>query len=359
VLVRGEARLAFDWETVLQMMAIIACLMLIRSRTNNPELHVFYLMFLPVVWMAGRHGLAGAVTAVALAQVGLILTIANLAHTVFDLTTYQGMMLVLALTGLALGITVNERRRSEQQLRAQQESYARLSRIDTIGEFSVSLAHEINQPLTAAATYARLAIEDLEQPADAGRTAARENIFRSLRQIERASDIVRQLRAFIQRGPSRREAASLNQLIDEAIEMTRLEIERTNTQIVRDEAAELMVPAVEADPMQIKQVLINLLTNALAAVRRTARGQPRLHIATKLAADGFIDVRIEDNGPGFAADILSRPFEPFGTARTEGLGVGLALCRSIVEAHGGRIWLDNTAGGAVVGFTLKAIEEDP
>lgn len=341
-----------DGETIFQVLAILACLWLIRGSTAALELHIFYLLFLPVVWIALRHGLEGAVAGLVLAQLGLMLAIGVLARSDVDITTYQAMMLVLALTGLTVGIAVSERRRAEIQLRQQQEAQSRIARLGSISELSAALAHEISQPLSAAATYSRLAIEMLEAENASAQTAL-DPLVKCSRQVQRAADVVRRLREFIQLGRSELAPVKVAQLFDEAMDLVRPELVHNKVDLRRDRAGELDLPIVSADRLQIEQVLINVITNAIEAMQGANRGHPIIRISGNCVRSGFVEIRIEDNGPGFDAAVLARPFEPFGTTKSQGLGVGLSLCRSIVEAHGGELWLDNSDVGAVVHFTLR------
>lgn len=171
---------------------------------------LFYLFFLPVVWTAVRFGLEGVTAGLVLTQVGLITAIHFTEQDAADVTAYQALMVVLSLTGLAVGVLVSEQQRTQQQLRLNQEALSRALRVSTMGEFAAALAHEINQPLTAVANYARL----IKNAPDA--LAASEASDRVIAQVERAAEVVRRLRNFIRLGQSDTAPIAVQQLVEEA-----------------------------------------------------------------------------------------------------------------------------------------------
>lgn len=355
-----------DTETASQIAATVFCLTIIWASAATRDLHAFYLLFLPVVWIALRHGLSGAASGLLLAQVGLMLAVAVPSKIQPDLMTYQAMMLVLAVTGLIIGVTVSERSRIEGELRRQQEAQSRLSRLGAIGELSAGLAHEINQPLSAAATYARIAIDEVEAARD-GKVAMSqdrvvEQMTKSLSQVQRAAVVVRGLREFIQRGQCITVPTSVVALLDEAQSLSEANLAATGIRLLRNRSEEMTLPLVEADRLQVGLVLTNLIANARDALADQAGGGQIIAIMTRAALQDGVDVvefSVADNGPGFAADFLAHPFEPLRSSKSFGLGIGLALARSIVEAHGGRMWLNNRRRGAIVKFTLKAARAQP
>jgi signal transduction histidine kinase len=338
-----------NWETAGQLAITVLALWLLFARTDTPQLHLFYMLFLPIIWISLRSGLPGACTGLVVIQVAIILAIELLVRDEGNITVYQEMMLVLALTGLAAGGVVMERQRAEYQLRLQQDAQARLARLGSINELSAAVAHEINQPLSAAATYTRLLVETFDS-GDFSATQARDSAIKANTQVQRAAAVVRQLRDLIQTGQSRRQSIGVSRLVDGALELVRPELYRSGISISRE--IERGLPSIAVDALQIQQVLMNLVRNASEAMEHAGITGAIVVAAWRSDGDG-VQFTVRDEGPGFDAEQLASPFLPFRTAKRTGLGIGLSLCRSIVEAHGGRIWLANGAKGAEVHFTLS------
>jgi C4-dicarboxylate-specific signal transduction histidine kinase len=265
-------------------------------------------------------------------------------------------MLVLTITGLAAGALVTERRRAEFQLRLQQDAQARLARLGSMGELAAALAHEINQPLTAAGTYARVAAHALAlggTPPDVAREAAN----KAVGQVERAAEVVRRLRALIRLGRSEIAPVAVGRIVQESLELLRPEIDRRNITVREELARDL--PLVMADVLQVEQVLINLVRNSIEAISGADVARGSVVIEAIRDEAGLVEVRVHDNGPGFEKEQVEAPLVPFATTKADGLGVGLALSRSIIEAHGGRLWVGKQSQGAVVHFTLPTSEGMP
>jgi two-component system, LuxR family, sensor kinase FixL len=342
---------SITWETLGQLAVTFSALWLLFGRTGAQQLHLFYMLFLPIIWISLRSGLSGACAGLVVIQLALILSLEFLVRSDVDVTTYQEMMLVLTLTGLAAGGVVMERERAEYQLRLQQDAQARLARLGSVNELSAAVAHEINQPLSAAATYTRLLVEALESD-DFSTEQARESATKANSQVQRAAAVVRQLRDVIQTGKSRRQATAVEQIIGGALELLRPELHRAGASISCEIARGL--PSVAVDALQIQQVLINLIRNAWEAMEE-AGTKGAIVLRARSSVLESVELTVRDEGPGFDAEQLANPFSPFRTTKRTGLGVGLNLCRSIVEAHGGRIWIANGTRGAEVHFTLRAV----
>jgi two-component system, LuxR family, sensor kinase FixL len=348
VLTRGRL-LALTWETACQVAAIFAALAIVFASTTAEQFQLFYLLFLPIVWIAVRTGLEGVSAGLVLTQIGLMIALELFATKDVNVTAFQALMLVLTITGLAAGALVTERRRAEFQLRLQQDAQARLARLGSMGELAAALAHEINQPLTAAGTYARVAAQAIAS----GSTRpdiAREAANKAVGQVERAAEVVRRLRALIRLGRSEIAPVAMSRIVQESIELLRPEIDRHNITIREHVSREL--PLVMADVLQVEQVLINLVRNAIEAISGAHADRGSVHIEAVASGAGFVEVRVHDDGPGFEKEQIEAPPVPFATTKVDGLGVGLALSRSIIEAHGGRLWLGKQSQGAVVHFTL-------
>lgn len=338
-----------SWEMAILVAVIFAALWLVFGSTQSYRFQLFYMLFIPIVWIAVRFGLEGVTSGLVLTQIGLIGALQLSGQTAVDVVSYQALMAVLAITGLAVGVLVNEQQRTQHQLRLQQEALNRASRLSTMGEFAAAVAHEINQPLTAIGNYTRLAKRAAENtPPDA--TAAAKAASSAVEQVDRAAEVVRRLRDFIQLGRSDFGPAPVAKLVEEIHSFCRPELEGAGidfeARIPRD------LPPVMVDALQIEQVLVNLVRNSAEALTGAGRHDGRVVIEAHRDAGDRIAIRVLDNGPGLDPDIAGDSLMPFTTTKTHGLGLGLALSRSIVEAHGGKLTIDTGPRGAVASFTL-------
>jgi two-component system, LuxR family, sensor kinase FixL len=340
-------------EVVLQFIAIGGALVLVLGFSEAQRLQLFYLLFLPIVWLALRSGLEGVTIGLLLTQLGLIIGVTLYPSLPAGFTALQTLMLVLTATGLIAGELVSEHRRAETKLRLQQKALARVAQLGGMNELSVAIAHELNQPLTAARTYTRLIADavrrDGANAADIANTAAK-----AVAQVERAAEVVRSLRALLWLDRGNRLACGVERLIQEALALCEPELDQVNASVRIAVAGR--PPQVLVDALQIEQVLLNLIRNSIDAFRATSITGGAMLIEAASAGGHFVEICIADNGPGFPADVLENQFLPFSTTKAEGLGFGLVLCKAIIEAHGGRIWLDQKTPGAVVHFTLPVAD---
>lgn len=350
---RGQP-FAFGWEAALQFVCIAACLVIVFGIEHSRQLQLFYLLFLPVVWIAVRSGLEGVSAGLVVTQVGLVAALQIVSPGAADVTAYQALMLVLTFTGLAAGVLVTERRRAELQLRLQQDAQARLTRLGSMGELASALAHEINQPLMAAGTYTRLASEAIASGGP--REKASEAATKAVAQVERAAEVVRRLRELIRLGRSELAPVRLANVVDETLELLLPDIERSGVRIER--RLDQGLPPVLADALQVEQILLNLLRNSIEAIGGQDRGYGVIAIEGAARGDGMVQVSVVDDGPGFSGNPAS-PLQPLSSTKPDGLGVGLALSRSIVQAHGGTLEHGNGAAGAFVRFSLPIAEAAP
>jgi PAS domain S-box-containing protein len=269
--------------------------------------------------------------------------------------------------GRVFGVTIDvtEKREAAARLRQLQSELVHVSRLSAAGEMTSALAHELNQPLTAVASALRAAQRLLR--AAPGTEAevpnlALEALERAIGQALRAGQIVRRLREFVAKGETDRQPESLPGLIEEASTLAlggnkgdgvRLALHLDNR-----------LPPVLVDRVQIQQVMLNLIRNAAEAMADggTRGGRvPRRELAIVAVPRGAdeVEVAVADTGPGLAPEVAGRLFEPFVSTKPEGMGVGLSICRTIVEAHGGRLWAEsNPGGGTVFRFTLPAALPD-
>jgi C4-dicarboxylate-specific signal transduction histidine kinase len=312
---------------------------------------LFYVFFIPIVWIAVRFGLEGVTLGLVLTQIGLLVAMQISGQTTVDVVSYQALMVVLSMTGLAVGVVVSEQSRTQQQLRLHQEALNRASRLGTMGEFAAAVAHEINQPLTAIANYSQLAKSAAEQvPPDPG--AAARAASDAIEQVNRAASVIQRLRELIGLGRIRLASTSVAGLLDETASICRPELERANVDLTLRIAGDL--PPVMADALQVEQVLLNLIRNAREALVQAGRHDGRIVIEASRAAPDTVALSVTDNGPGLDPDLVGQPITPFTSTKSDGLGLGLALSRSIVEAHGGSLKVENRANGLCVSFTLPA-----
>jgi len=250
-------------------------------------------------------------------------------------------------TGFVRDIT--ERAQTQQRLQDLQAELIFMSRFTALGEMASTLAHELNQPLTAAASYLNGARRLLDG-GDAGKIAvATTAIDHAADQMLRAGQIIKRLREFVSRGESQRVPEDLRKLIEEASALALVGIKQTGTHVSSDFGAGGMVLV---DKIQIQQVLLNLMRNAIEAMQNTVRRE--LVISTRSFRPDIIEVAVADTGSGISPEIAAKLFQPFVTTKQHGMGVGLSISRTIVEAHGGRLWAEpNPGGGTIFRLTLK------
>ncbi|TPI49196.1 MULTISPECIES: PAS domain-containing sensor histidine kinase [unclassified Mesorhizobium] len=256
-------------------------------------------------------------------------------------------------TGFCRDLT--ERHRAEARIQEQQQELLHMARFTALGEMASTLAHEINQPLTAITNYLKGSRRLLEKSTEANAPMLRDAVEKAAEQALRAGDVIRHLRDFVARGESERQVERLPALIEEASSLALVGAREINVQIgyKLDPAAELVL----TDRIQIQQVLLNLMRNAVEAMQETQRRE--LKITTVARDDGMAEVSVIDTGPGLAPEVSAQLFQPFVTTKKQGMGVGLSICRTIVESHGGHIWAEAMpTGGTAFRFTLRIVEKD-
>jgi C4-dicarboxylate-specific signal transduction histidine kinase len=218
-----------------------------------------------------------------------------------------------------------------------------------MGELAAAVAHELNQPLMAAGTYTRL-VNDAMSAAPVDVVTVAETAKKAVAQVERAAEVVRHLRALVRLDRSNRSPCKFERIVEETIELCQPDLDRMH--VTARTAIPDDLPHVMVDLLQIEQVLINLLRNAIEAIGESGNLRGHVLIEAKAFDDDFVEVRVADSGPGFPAQIVEHAFLPLSSNKAEGLGIGLPLCRSIVEAHGGKLWLGDGSDGGAVYFTL-------
>ena len=256
---------------------------------------------------------------------------------------------------LALVRDITERKQAEEQserLRQLESDLAHMNRLSMMGELTASLAHEILHPIATARNNARAGTRFLEMnPPNLGEV--REALDCIVRDADRAKDIVGRVRDHIKKAPPRKDPFDVNEAIEEVIVMVRSAIDKNKVSARTDFMAS--TTPVEGDRVQLQQVVLNLILNAVEAMNSVEEGARELSIRTEQDQTGGVLVEVRDSGPGIDQEHLERVFDPFYTTKTSGVGMGLAICRSIIDAHGGRLWADaNGPRGAVFQFTLPA-----
>jgi two-component system sensor kinase FixL len=224
-----------------------------------------------------------------------------------------------------------------------------------MGEMASALAHELNQPLSAIANYLIGSRRLLDGRTDEQTAMVREAMGKAAEQSLRAGQIIRRLRDFVARGESEPRVESVKKLIEEASALALVGAKDQGVRVLfrMDSAVDLVL----ADKVQIQQVLLNLMRNAIEAMEQSPRRE--LVLAVAAADPGMLDISVADTGPGIADDIRPQLFQPFVTSKRHGMGVGLSISRTIVEGHGGHIWAaPHPGGGTVFHFTLRAVSEE-
>lgn len=255
-------------------------------------------------------------------------------------------------TGFIRDLT--ERQATERQLEELESELARLSRLTAMGEMASTLAHEINQPLSAIANYlqgCRRLIEGIEHP---NAPKIHDALSETTHQTLRAGQIIRQLREFVARGETEKRPENINKLVEEASALALVGAKEQGVKTVF--RFDTSTGPVLVEKVQIQQVLLNLIRNAIEAMQGCAKKE--LVVETRLLDDGMVEVRVADTGSGLAEEIVPRLFQPFATTKPAGMGVGLSISKRIVEAHGGELLAEpNPGGGTLFRFTLEPSTE--
>ena len=239
---------------------------------------------------------------------------------------------------------------STDRLRDLQADFVHVSRLSAMGEMATTLAHELNQPLTALMNYTQ-ACRRLLQSAPQDTTRLQELMTKAIGQANRAGEIIRRLRSFVSHADGERTLEDIGDVVNEAcaLALVGARADGVETTFVMPDG----LPPVCVDRIQIQQVIVNLVRNSLDAT--SGQGDRSITIGTARGGDGTVEVSVADNGPGLGKAVTERLFQPFNSSKPQGMGIGLSISRTIVEQHGGRIWARPNAGGGVVFcFTLPA-----
>ena len=374
----AESAAGYGVAVVLVIAALIPSLLLQRHLVH-PFLFFFYAAVIGAAWYGSAGpGLLAVVLSTLAVDYFFLPPFHSLAVNATD-TTYFGAFVVCALAAswvssskkrdaealqdardllevrveertAELANSVAEREKAQQALIQAQSELAHLSQALTMGELTASIAHEVNQPLTAVVNYGNACLEwlsanppDLREARIAAETIVKDGT--------RAAAVLGRIRALFRKQPLSTEWLDMNSVIQELIALLRHEIARRRVLLRTDLAANL--PRVKADRVQVQQVLLNLIANAMDAARDVKDRPPEITVRSRRQNEAAISVAVEDNGCGLAPGTAEKIFDPFFTTKPHGTGLGLSISRSLVESHRGRLWAEPRAeGGAVLQFTL-------
>jgi two-component system, LuxR family, sensor kinase FixL len=265
---------------------------------------------------------------------------------------------IIAGTRLFTGFVrdITERQQNQKRLQELQAELTHVCRLSAMGQMGAALAHELNQPLTAIVNYMQACRRLLQTQIGTVPPRVDESLEKAIAQAARAGEIIRRLRQFVGKGENERRLEDLNNVVEEASALALVGAKQQGVRVMLELAADL--PRIALDRVQIQQVVLNLVRNAIEAM--SAAEERLLTIGTRNdAKQGVAEVKISDTGSGLAPPVLGQLFQPFVTTKAGGMGVGLSICRSIVDAHGGRIWAEpNPLGGTSFTFTLPMTATD-
>jgi C4-dicarboxylate-specific signal transduction histidine kinase len=244
--------------------------------------------------------------------------------------------------------------RREREYREVQNELAHANRVATMGQLTASIAHELKQPLSAAATYGSASLGWLmRSPPEIDE--AKRSVEQVIKDVMRASDVIDRIHGLVKKHAPRMEKLDINGAILEVAGLIRSEVMK-NGVTARMELAESL-PHIRGDRVQLQQVILNLMINSIQAMSDLAGGERKLHVTTELIASEGVCVAVRDSGPGFSAENLQRLFAPFYTTKPNGMGMGLSICRSIIEDHGGRLWASRVdPQGVLFQFTIPVTQ---
>jgi two-component system, LuxR family, sensor kinase FixL len=324
------------WETAVQFAAALAILACVFMFLPKGHVKFFFVLFLPLIWMAARHGLVGAAAGLAFIQVGLVVVVQASGAEAWALLELQARMLALSVTGLLLGVVVDERERAQESLRQS-------LRLAAAGEMAAALAHEVNQPLSALVTYGRACQHMLSRnPPDM--VQLEQTVGKITEQAQRVGAIVKRLRDFLRSGTMNLERVAPEEFVSHVCSAFAAEAKAKG--ITLETRFEADLPRVLVDRLELEIVLRNLIANALDSIREARPAHREILVEAASHEGGFVRLGVVDSGPGIPESMRDRLFLPFSTSKSKGMGLGLAISRAIVKAHGGRLWVEPTNHGS-------------
>ena len=335
----GRRRLMRSWrkpETALQFATLLGLILFMFQGGAKPQQY-FYLLFLPLIWIASRNGLSGAVAASGIVQFGVVLGVQMGSLQALAIVELQVLVTALTLTGLALGIIVDERERALEDLK-------RSLRLAAASEMAGAIAHEINQPLSAMHNYGSACQIMLRRGKDAvSQSELSSTVDKMVQESKRAAEVVRRLRDLFRRGTIQLEPVKVAILLERANAIGQeLNVSGDVTfRVDSNDGARMLL----ADRVQIELVLRNLIANAFEAVAGMPPGKKGVTVLTRMLQGGRIMFRVADTGKGMSPLVQQRLFEPLSTSKVSGMGIGLAISRTIADAHGGALTLSDSRHG--------------
>ena len=314
-----------------QIAAIAACVWWVFLQDRQDHIRNFYLLFLPLIWSAARFGVVGAASALVLIQAGVLSVLVLSGYQPISVFELQLLLIALAITGLLLGVSIDEQRRAIQDFR---ESL----KLAAAGEMAAAITHEINQPLTALSGYAT-AGQLIAAAPNPDLAQLKETLRKLVEESKRTSAVVRRLRDFFRYGATRLEPVAMSELVARVVMSLRAKADIAHVHLTVETRSH--VAPVLMDAVQIEVVVRNLLMNAIdsAATAGTA-GSSKGNVSVRVEVNtaGAVSVAVRDSGSGIRASDAERLFESFVTTKSSGMGMGLAISRAIIDAHGGQIW---------------------
>ena len=344
---------SFHWLAFVLLLA--AALWIIFGLKRAHEYQFFYMLFIPVMWIAVRAGYAGVSIALPIVDALIMAMATTFNYAVYDFTAFQLLMLVLCATGLLLGAAVTEARSSAEQMLAQEADLARATRHALIGATGTAVAHEIRQPLAATTNYLHAAHRILVAPGDDRRNEAVDALAKAQVEARRVRETLERVRNYVSSGRLELTDVNMEQTTEKIVALIGRDARERRVRIETSVKAPL--PTVRGDAIQLEQLLLNLICNAVDAAGADQSRPGLVAVRVFLRGDRVVAM-VEDNGAGVPAKIADRLFEPFETTKKDGMGLGLTLVRQIADAHAGTLtWQNVPYGGAR--FTIELRIDGP
>lgn len=338
---------AWDVENLLQGAAIVLALLAVFALPHSREYQLFYLLFVPLLWCTFRSGIIGAAVALSAIQIGLVLALQIRQGTAVELTSVQMLMISLAATGLVFGSLVGEQQATAARLRYQQMALNRALRLRSMGEIATTIAHEVNQPITSIKTFAGIAHDAIS----AGDSARASETIRKIRsECDRAGSIISGTRGLLRRHALDLQPIATEQMVAEVRDLLldRLTESEIQLRINVQAGAESMV----GDKVQMQQALYNVIDNSIDAIVGTGMtGTITVDVCT--LGPTSLEFAVRDSGPGFPEHMMNIDPIPLITSKAEGTGIGLAIARTVAEAHRGGLSIEPETHGSAVKLRIK------
>lgn len=328
----GLRAVASGWGVALVQTTIVVVFVWLLFGIGD-KLRFFYPLFVPMIWIAVRWGASGALLAALAIQLGIVVAMRDDAFGA-PLIDLQILILTLTVTGLLLGVAVTERARARSEAQERDRQLSRAMRFAVAGEMASSLTHELNQPITALVSYLQ-ASQIMSAPSVDTDKRLNETLGKAANEAIRAAEVLRRLRDFYQgTGPAAPGPTSCASCCSSVLELLEPRLRR---QGIRTRLAlPQNLPLVAFDRTQVEMVLHNLVSNAADALGACPAGNRDLQLDARVEGD-LLFLAVEDSGPGVAEDALAQLFEPFNTTKPDGMGLGLAISRNLMRAHGGEL----------------------